>query len=48
MPLVKDTSYQGVFFEYVLDGIRDILISEFTYGKVYIAHLLMLCGKMLG
>tara|TARA_Y100001938_G_scaffold150794_1_gene243476 strand:+ start:2636 stop:3106 length:471 start_codon:yes stop_codon:yes gene_type:complete len=37
MPLVKDTSYQGVFFEYVLDGIRDILISEFTYGKVYIA-----------
>ena len=37
MPLVKDTTYQGVFYEYVLDGVRDILTSEFSYGKVYIS-----------
>jgi hypothetical protein len=37
MPLAIDTDYQGVFFDYALDGVRDILTTEYNYGKIYIA-----------
>tara|TARA_R100000734_G_C3308990_1_gene99631 strand:- start:969 stop:1439 length:471 start_codon:yes stop_codon:yes gene_type:complete len=37
MPLVKGSTYDGVFYDYVLDGIRDLFISEFGNAKVYIA-----------
>ena len=37
MPLVKGTSYENVYFEYVLDGVRDILQAEFTGLTCYIS-----------
>ena len=37
MPLALNTTYENVFYDVVLDGIRDILIAEFNYGKIYIA-----------
>ena len=37
MPLAVNDTYQNVFYDYVLDSIRDVLISEFNYGKIYIA-----------
>tara|TARA_R100000458_G_C8269865_1_gene244600 strand:+ start:2005 stop:2478 length:474 start_codon:yes stop_codon:yes gene_type:complete len=37
MALAVGTNYQNVFYDYVLDSIRDVLISEFDYGKIYIA-----------
>tara|TARA_Y100000593_G_C4297300_1_gene331336 strand:+ start:222 stop:683 length:462 start_codon:yes stop_codon:yes gene_type:complete len=30
-------SFDNVFFDYVLDPLRDKLISEYNYGKIYIA-----------
>jgi len=41
MALVYNTDYQGVFYDYALDGVRDILISEYNYGKIYIAPNIM-------
>tara|TARA_R110002020_G_scaffold10104_10_gene39198 strand:+ start:906 stop:1376 length:471 start_codon:yes stop_codon:yes gene_type:complete len=37
MALVLNTSYENVFYDVVLDGVRDILIAEFNYGKIYIS-----------
>tara|TARA_R100000005_G_C4996893_1_gene203674 strand:- start:2793 stop:3263 length:471 start_codon:yes stop_codon:yes gene_type:complete len=37
MPLTLNTNYENVFYDVVLDGLRDILISEYTYGKIYIS-----------
>ena len=37
MPLRINNTYQNVFYDFVLDSIRDVLISEFNYGKIYIA-----------
>ena len=37
MALVKGSTYENVFYEYVLDGVRDLFISEFNNVKVYIA-----------
>ena len=37
MALTLNSNYQNVGFDYVLDGVRDLLISEFTYGKIYIS-----------
>ena len=37
MALAVNTTYQNVFYDYVLDSIRDTLITEFNYGKIYIA-----------
>ena len=37
MALVKGSTYENVFYEYVLDGVRDLFISEFNNAKVYIA-----------
>ncbi|QDP64306.1 MAG: hypothetical protein Unbinned4139contig1000_19 [Prokaryotic dsDNA virus sp.] len=30
-------TYENVFFDYCLDPLRDIFISEYNYGKIYIA-----------
>ncbi|MAH48777.1 hypothetical protein CMI37_23320 [Candidatus Pacearchaeota archaeon] len=30
-------SYDNVWFNYILDPIRDFFITEYTYGKVYIS-----------
>ena len=30
-------SYDNVWFDYILDPIRDFFISEYSYGKIYIA-----------
>ena len=30
-------SYNNVFYDYVLDPLRDALIDEFNYGAVYIS-----------
>ena len=38
MPLRINNTYQNVFYDFVLDSIRDVLITEFNYGKIYIAH----------
>tara|TARA_R100000278_G_scaffold123240_1_gene112187 strand:- start:115 stop:579 length:465 start_codon:yes stop_codon:yes gene_type:complete len=37
MGLVLNSTYKNVSFDFVLDGLRDILISEFDYGKIYIS-----------
>ena len=37
MPLLLNSTYQNVFYDFVLDSIRDVLIAEFNYGKIYIA-----------
>ena len=37
MALAINTTYQNVFYDYVLDSIRDTLTTEFNYGKIYIA-----------
>lgn len=37
MGLVLNSTYQNVGFDYILDGIRDLLVTEFNYGKVYIS-----------
>tara|TARA_R100001244_G_scaffold108405_2_gene80216 strand:- start:340 stop:810 length:471 start_codon:yes stop_codon:yes gene_type:complete len=37
MALVKGSTYEGVFYDYVLDGVRDLFISEFSNAKIYIA-----------
>jgi len=37
MALTINSTYQNVGFDYILDGLRNILISEFNYGKIYIA-----------
>ena len=30
-------TYENVFFDYVMDPLRDLFISEYSYGKIYIA-----------
>tara|TARA_Y100000310_G_C20646846_1_gene797141 strand:- start:1059 stop:1529 length:471 start_codon:yes stop_codon:yes gene_type:complete len=37
MPLVKGTTYENVFYDFALDGVKDLLTSEFSGSKVYIA-----------
>tara|TARA_Y100000593_G_scaffold93672_1_gene189436 strand:- start:850 stop:1320 length:471 start_codon:yes stop_codon:yes gene_type:complete len=37
MALALNTNYENVFYDVVLDGLRDILISEYNYGKIYIS-----------
>jgi len=37
MALVLNSTYQNVGFDYILDGIRDLLVTEFNYGKIYIS-----------
>ena len=37
MSLALNSTYQNVGFDYILDGIRDLLVAEFNYGKIYIA-----------
>ena len=37
MALTKGSTYEGVFYDFVLDGVRDLFISEFNNTKVYIA-----------
>ena len=37
MALALNTGYENVFYDIVLDGVRDLLITEWNYGKIYIA-----------
>mgnify|MGYP003646411598 FL=1 len=37
MALTLNSTYQNVGFDYILDGIRDLLVTEFNYGKIYIS-----------
>ena len=37
MPLAVGSTYDNVFFDYVLDGVRDTIRQEFNNAKVYIA-----------
>ena len=37
MVLALNTDYENVFYDVVLDGVRDLLITEWTYGNIYIA-----------
>ena len=37
MALVKGSTYENVYFEFVLDGVRDILQAEFTGLTCYIS-----------
>ena len=37
MALAVNTTYQNFFYDFILDSIRDVLITEFNYGKIYIA-----------
>ena len=37
MALAIDSTYQNVFYDFVLDSIRDTLTTEFNYGKIYIS-----------
>ena len=30
-------TYENVFYDYVMDPLRDLFITEYTYGKIYIA-----------
>ena len=30
-------SYENIFFDYCLDPLRDLFITEYDYGKIYIA-----------
>ena len=30
-------TYENVFFDYVMDPLRDLFISEYNYGKIYIS-----------
>ena len=30
-------TYENVFFDYVMDPLRDLFITEYNYGKIYIA-----------
>ena len=41
MALVKNTDYHNIFFDVALDGVRDILVAEFNYGKIYIAPTIL-------
>ena len=34
-------SYDNIFYDYCLDPLRDIFISEYKYGKIYIAPEIM-------
>lgn len=40
MALVLNSTYQNVAYDYVLDGIRDILRAEFAHGKIYVAPVI--------
>lgn len=37
MPLSLNSTYQNVAYDFVLDSIRDTLITEYNYGKIYIS-----------
>ena len=37
MALALNTDYENVFFDVALDGLRDLLVTEWNYGKIYIA-----------
>ena len=39
-------SYNNVFYDYVLDPLRDALISEFNYGNVYVSPEFKEMGTM--
>ena len=41
MVLAVNTGYENVFYDVVLDSIRDTLITEFNYGKIYISPNIM-------
>jgi hypothetical protein len=41
MPLTKGSTYENVFYEFVLDGVRDLFISEFNNAKTYISPVLL-------
>jgi len=30
-------TYKNVFWDFVLDPLRDLFVSEYAYGKIYIA-----------
>ena len=30
-------TYENVFYDYIMDPLRDLFITEYTYGKIYIA-----------
>ncbi len=38
---VKTVIYDNVWFDYILDPIRDFFSTEYTYGKIYIAPSIM-------
>ena len=37
MVLSINSTYQNVFYDFILDSIRDTLVTEYNYGKIYIA-----------
>ena len=37
MVLSINSTYQNVFYDFILDSIRDTLVTEYKYGKIYIA-----------
>ena len=37
MGLSINSTYQNVFYDFILDSIRDTLVTEYNYGKIYIA-----------
>mgnify|MGYP003132558084 CR=1 FL=1 len=37
MALALNTGYENVYYDVVLDGLRDLLVEEWNYGKIYIA-----------
>tara|TARA_Y100001963_G_C6781741_1_gene450310 strand:- start:1549 stop:2001 length:453 start_codon:yes stop_codon:yes gene_type:complete len=39
-------TYNNVFYDYVLDPLRDALISEFNYGSVYISPVYQDMGNL--
>jgi len=40
VPLVKGTTYENVWFSFVLDSYRDILNTEFKGTKIYISPII--------
>ena len=40
MSLAKGSTYDNIWFEYVMDGMRDILITEYPGIKIYISPMI--------